>query len=200
MLSCIESANSPDSEFPIANLPYGVFTTREASTPKIGVAIGDSILDVTSAMALGFLPGDREFTAFSAAGLAALMQLSRTERTSIRAAIIELLRDGSSGAEEAKCRRNEFLVRMSEARLQLPVSIGDYNDFYASIDHATNVGKMFRPDSPLLPNYKYVPIGYHGRASSIVVSGTPIRRPSGQTKGSAEKPLFGASQNLDYEL
>jgi fumarylacetoacetase len=200
MLSWIESANSPESEFTIANLPYGVFTTRDASTPKIGVAIGDSILDVTRAIALGFLPGDREFTAFSATDLAALMQLSGAERASIRAAIIELLQDGSSGAGRANSRRDELLIPMSDARLQLPVSIGDYTDFYASIDHATNVGRMFRPDNPLLPNYKYVPIGYHGRASSIVVSGTPIRRPSGQTRApNAETPTFGPSRMLDYE-
>jgi fumarylacetoacetase len=200
MLSWIESANSPQSEFSIANLPYGVFTARDDREPKIGVAIGDSILDVTSAIALRFLPGDGEFAAFSAADLAALMQLSPAARASIRAAITDLLRDGSSGARRAQARRDEFLVPISDARLQLPVAIGDYTDFYASIDHATNVGKMFRPDNPLLPNYKHVPIGYHGRASSIVVSGTPVRRPSGQTRApDDDAPSFGPTRMLDYE-
>src|SRR5690242_4758639 len=160
MLSWVESANSPNTEFSIANLPYGVFTTREAATPRIGVAIGDSILDVASAIALGYLPDASEFAAFSATDLGAVMQLSTGERGLIRAAITELLRDGSADGSGAKSRRDEFLVSMENARLQLPVAIGDYTDFYASIDHATNVGKMFRPDNPLLPNYKYVPIGY----------------------------------------
>jgi fumarylacetoacetase len=128
------------------------------------------------------------------------MVAGSTDRRNLREALSDLLREGSSTAKKAQPLRGDFLVPRSQSTLYLPVAIGDYTDFYASIYHATNVGRMFRPDNPLLPNYKYVPIGYHGRASSIVVSGTPVRRPLGQTRpADAATPTFGPSRMLDYE-
>ncbi|HUQ20456.1 MAG TPA: fumarylacetoacetase, partial [Gemmatimonadaceae bacterium] len=199
MNSWVDSANLPDSDFPLENLPYGVFSARDRHS-RIGVAIGDSILDVERAAALALFPGGSEVEVFSRHNLTGLMQLPAAERASFRAALTELLRQGSEAESRGRSRREEILIPIAEARLELPVPIGDYTDFYASIEHATNVGKMFRPDNPLLPNYKYVPIGYHGRASSIVVSGTPITRPSGQTRApNSDTPSFGPSKMLDYE-
>jgi fumarylacetoacetase len=129
-----------------------------------------------------------------------LMALGVTERRQLRSSLNELLQNDSTSGRRAQSQRDAILVRMKDATLHLPVAIGDYTDFYASIHHATNVGRLFRPDNPLLPNYKYVPIGYHGRASSIVVSGTPVKRPQGQTQpAGAQSPTFGASRMLDYE-
>jgi fumarylacetoacetase len=196
--SWVESANGP-TDFPLANLPYGVFS-RARQTRSVGVAIGDSILDVTAAVRHGLLPFSAFVGIFQRDALNELMQAPRDLRLNIRSALLDLLDAGTQSGKKAARFRNEILVPMQEARLQLPVAIGDYTDFYASIDHATNVGSMFRPDNPLLPNYKHVPIGYHGRASSIVVSGKPIRRPMGQTKApDAEAPSFGPSRMLDYE-
>ncbi len=174
--SWVETANAPSNDFPLENLPFGVFR-RGPGEPHLGVAIGDQILD------LG--PG-RSLNDLMARGLG-----------QARREAMELLREDASGREETAKR----LVAQRDAEMLLPCAIGDYTDFYASIHHATNVGSMFRPDNPLLPNYKWVPIGYHGRASSIVVSGTPFRRPSGQTRDGAEgPPSFGPSKRMDYEL
>ncbi len=127
------------------------------------------------------------------------MSQGRRGATALRALLIEILR--SDAAAETRSKVERLLHPVSEVTMHLPAAIGDYTDFYASIYHATNVGKLFRPDNPLLPNYKHVPIGYHGRVSSIVVSGTQIKRPSGQTKAAdAECPVFGPSRLLDYEL
>ena len=196
--SWVESANEP-TDFPLANLPYGVFS-RSGKARSVGVAIGDSILDVTAAERLGLLPVSSGVTVFQSHTLNDLMNAPREFRLQVRSALLDLLDAGTQSGRKAARVRNEILVPMQEARLKLPVAIGDYTDFYASIDHATNVGSMFRPDNPLLPNYKHVPIGYHGRASSIVVSGTAIRRPSGQTRApDADTPRFGPSRMLDYE-
>ncbi len=198
--SWVESANQPETDFPLANLPYGVFSHRSGDTrPRVGVAIGDSIFDVTAAV-------NKECVTLSPAAavcdrrtLNSLMELGSAERIAFRSALTEVLREGSDTARKAMSY-DDILVPMKDANLHLPIAIGDYTDFYASIHHATNVGKMFRPDNPLLPNYKYVPIGYHGRASSIVVSGTPLRRPLGQTRHSeAETPTYGPTRMLDYE-
>jgi fumarylacetoacetase len=127
------------------------------------------------------------------------MSLSNADRRALRSTLTELLHEGSEAAPKSPAR-DDFLVPIKDADLHIPVVIGDYTDFYASIHHATNVGRMFRPDNPLLPNYKYVPIGYHGRTSSIVVSGTPVRRPQGQMRApDAQSPTFGPSRMLDYE-
>ena len=198
--SWVESANAAGHPFPIQNLPFGVY--RRAGSrerPRVGVAIGDRVLDVVACRRAAFLSGAAE--ACDAPNLNRLLAAGRETWTTLRAELSQILRDGSYRAREMREREQDFLLPIEEADLLLPAEIGDYTDFYASVHHATNVGSMFRPDNPLLPNYKHVPIGYHGRASSIVPSGTPVRRPSGQTKSpSAEGPAFGPSRMLDYEL
>lgn len=203
--SWVASANVAESAFPIQNLPFGIF--RRAGTdeaPRVGVAIGDRILDVPACIAAGLIDGDAPTlhaaaAACSSSTLNALMACGTAPRVALRAAISALL------ASDAPVHHQQIaayaLVAQTEADLFLPAQIGDYTDFYASVHHATNVGAMFRPDSPLLPNYKWVPIGYHGRSSSIVVSGTAVRRPSGQRKGPDDAiPSVGPSRSFDYEL
>jgi fumarylacetoacetase len=195
-LKCwLASANDPTSDFPIENLPYGAFRYRGQT--HIGIAIGDRILDLFACTANGLLarlPEEIEY-ACRMETLNALMELGPEAWRQLRARVMELLVD-----EETRVQVEAALVPMQEAEMQMPVRIGDYTDFYASIDHATRVGKLFRPDNPLLPNYKYVPIGYHGRASSIVLSGSGVHRPCGQTKAGDSAPVFGPAKSLDYEL
>lgn len=197
--SWIESANQTATDFPLQNLPFGVFRTAEIPTPRIGVAIGDQILDLSAAAGLDILPAVACALCQHPA-LNPLMAAGPSVWTALRARLSELLgADSCPAALRAQIQR--CLVPQSAATMQLPAAIGDYTDFYASIFHATNVGRLFRPDQPLLPNYKWVPIGYHGRSSSIAVSGTPVRRPHGQSKPiDAPTPHFGPSQSLDYEL
>lgn len=198
--SWVESANDETTDFPLANLPFGVFAPSRHELPRVGVAIGNSIVDVCAAVNAGLLSKSLAETACQSSTLNLLMQISSEDRRVFRESLTDLLREGSNTARRAQPLRGDFLFPIEQAILYLPVEIGDYSDFYASIHHATNVGKMFRPDNPLLPNYKYVPIGYHGRASSIVVSGTPVRRPLGQTRAAdASAPTFGPSRMLDYE-
>lgn len=199
-------AGTENSDFPLQNLPYGVF--RRAGDPHVGVAIGDRIFDVATwarSEAAGTLPEPLR-DACLAANLNPLMALDADLAAMLRARLQQEL--GSGNAARA-ARLEPHLQLQAEAEMLLPAAIGDYTDFYASIDHATAVGRLFRPDHPLLPNYKHVPIGYHGRASSIVVSGTDIRRPAGQLPGalaaaaaaSADPPpVFGATRQLDYEM
>lgn len=190
--SWVETANDPASEFPIQNLPFGVFTKKGDTRPAIGVAIGNQILDLRAASFEGLIP-EPESIACENTTLNALMSLHPHVLSRLRSVISGILLATSR-------KRNNLLVPMTDATMLLPAEIGDYTDFYASVHHATNVGSMFRPDNPLLPNYKYVPIGYHGRASSIVVSGRAVKRPSGQTKpADASEPAFGPSKMLDYE-
>jgi len=189
--SWVESANGhPD--FPIQNLPLGIFSPAEGGA-RPGVAIGDLILDLRAAA--GLLP---EPCASALAGdtLNALFALEGVERRALRRGLSELLSDtGNRAAVEP------LLHLASRCALHLPAAIGDYTDFYVGIHHATNVGRLFRPDNPLLPNYKYVPIGYHGRASSIRPSGVPLVRPRGQRKPpDRDTPLFGPSVRLDHEV
>ena len=207
--SWLESANTPDTDFPLQNLPYGIFRTAAKSTPRPGVAIGASILDLAAAAQAGLLP-DAASAACRQPTLNALMALGAPAWSALRARLSELLgADSCSTLLQATVQ--SYLVLQAEAEMLLPANVGDYTDFYASIFHATNVGTMLRPDQPLLPNYKWVPIGYHGRGSSIVVSGTPVRRPHGQIKPAAgpapasaaegsPAPVFGPCKNLDYEL
>ena len=199
--SWLPSANEPATDFPLQNLPFGVF--RRAGTderPRVGVAIGDRVLDVSEGVRAGLLKGDGADACAGAESLNALMAAGRDAWSSLRAQLAALLGESGGAAERARSLADRLLVPQGEAEMLLPASIGDYTDFYASVHHATNVGSMFRPDNPLLPNYKYVPIGYHGRASSIVVSGTPVHRPSGQVKsGTDEVPTYGPSRSLDYE-
>ena len=197
--SWVESANKADGDFPIQNLPYGVARLRAQAF--VGIAIGDQILNLKECASSGLLAPLPEpvIATCRADVLNPLMALGSDAWSALRRRVTDLLSEGpqSSGVREqtAQC-----LVPMCEAEMLLPAHIGDYTDFYASIHHATRVGKLFRPDNPLLPNYKYVPIGYHGRASSIVVSGTEIRRPSGQIKAPDAEPVFALSRSLDYEL
>jgi len=183
--SWVESANAPEAEFPIQNLPFGVFRAKGSKeAPRGGVAIGDQILDLA---AVGVNTGPN---------LNKLAGAGRKAWSALR----KLLSQGLSDPRNAK-RLSRFLVPMKKAELFLPTAVGDYSDFYTGIHHAVTVGKIFRPDNPLLPNYHWVPIGYHGRASSIVVSETPVTRPNGQTKApDAAAPSFGPSKRLDFEL
>jgi len=195
--SFVESANQRESDFSIHNLPFGVF--RAGGSFAIGIAIGDRILDLCACARAGLLDdlAPQTQAACRDTVLNSLMALGRDHWSPLRERITELLRAGSPHRAAVE----PLLVPMDQAEMALPARIGDYTDFYASIHHAANVGLLFRPDGPLLSNYKYVPIGYHGRASSIVVSGAPVRRPSGQFKApGAETPVFGPSRALDYEL
>jgi len=196
--SWLESANHPQTDFPLANLPYGVF--RHAGRTRIGVAIGDRILDLRACAEHGLLCGVPSESLEGCGGhcLNALMACGARSWSILRRRIASLLDEDA--AAEIKQRVEPLLVPMNQVQMQLPAQIGDYTDFYASLHHATRVGKRFRPDHPLLPNYKYLPIGYHGRASSIVVSGTEIRRPCGQFRTPDAEPVFGPTRMLDYEL
>ena len=201
IISWVPSANAPDADFPLQNLPFGVFVHGDDDTPRIGVAIGDRILDVAACHARGLFDGRAAAGAEACKGdtLNALMALGRPVWSALRARISELLRAYHPDQRQLQADVEPCLVAMAEVEMRVPVAVGDYTDFYASIHHATNVGSMMRPDNPLLPNYKYVPIGYHGRASSIIASGTPIRRPHGQVRRGEEPPIYRASERLDYE-
>jgi fumarylacetoacetase len=192
---------APDSHFSLQNLPYGVFSTRSDPRARVGVAIGDHVLDLAALEEEAMLtvaPGTR---VFDRASLNAFIGLGRPAWTAARSRLTELLQ-----AEHAELRetvlRGRMLIPMREALLRLPIEIGGYTDFYSSKEHATNVGAMFRdPKNALLPNWSYLPIAYNGRASSVVVSGTPIRRPHGQVKPpDADRPVFGPTRKLDFEL
>jgi len=183
--SWVTSANQPDCDFPIQNLPFGTFSTAGRREARIGVAIGNKILDLKQA---GLVDTD---------DMNALMAFEPQKMTALRALI-------SQGLAQSSARQPDWeaaLVDQSAATLHVPCRIGDYTDFYTSVHHATTVGKQFRPDNPLLPNYKWVPIGYHGRASSIIPSGQAFKRPHGQTRPpGAAAPVLGPSMRLDYEL
>lgn len=182
------------SDFPLENLPLGVFRRRDGAA-CVGSAIGEWILDLRAAGDAELLTGEIA-QACREDRLNALMAMGRGAARGLRNRLTELLSD-----ESARKHVEPLLLKQADVKMLLPTQIGDYTDFYASIYHATNVGRLFRPENPLLPNYKYVPIGYHGRASSIVASGTEIRRPNGQTKTpDAVQPVFGPSRSLDYEL
>jgi fumarylacetoacetase len=199
--SWVVSANG-HSEFPIQNLPLGVFTPAGGSA-RGGIAIGDEIFDLAAALEQGLFTGRARDAAEAAAetGLTRLFGLGTGPRGALRQRLSEILDADGEDRARVEGLRPQLLHRAADCRLELPGAIGDYTDFFAGIHHATNAGKLFRPDNPLMPNYKYVPIGYHGRASSISPSGAPVRRPSGQRKPASETaPSFGPSRNLDYEL
>jgi fumarylacetoacetase len=202
--SWVESANDPAGDFPIQNLPLGVFSREGSqSASRVGVAIGDSILDLRATAATGLL-SDLDahlIAAIRDSSLNGLLALGRPYWRSLRETLTRLLDADEAALRDNAEARTEVLVERSAAVMEMPVTIGDYTDFYASVHHATNVGAMFRPDNPLLPNYKHLPVGYHGRASSVVVSGTPITRPCGQTRGDdTQPPTFWPCRLLDYEL
>jgi fumarylacetoacetase len=180
LMSWVESANQPGTDFPIQNLPYASFRSPGTDGIRLGVGIGDQVLDVTGA--------------FKISSMLTVMAMPREARIALRRQISQFLTSCSEGA-------GHWLLPMDEVELILPCEIPDYTDFYASIHHATNVGSMFRPDNPLLPNYKWLPVAYHGRASSVVVSGTQVRRPWGQiVSNPAGPPQYAACRLLDYEV
>jgi fumarylacetoacetase len=180
LISWVESANIAGSDFPIQNLPYASFRSRGSDSARLGVGIGDQVLDVTGA--------------FKIPSMLTVMAMPREARSALRRGVSRFLVIHSEAAER-------WLLPMNEVELLLPCDIPDYTDFYASIHHATNVGRMFRPDNPLLPNYKWLPVAYHGRASSVVVSGTQIRRPWGQiVSDPVGPPRYAACRLLDYEV
>ncbi|MDX3909278.1 MAG: fumarylacetoacetase [Sphingobium sp.] len=191
LISWVEGATD-HLDFPIQNLPFGIFSVGD-STPRPGVAIGDHILDLTRVASL--LPAAAA-NVMGGQTLNALLALPCDDRRALRHRLSELLSDGRH-----RDQVEPALNAAAECTLHLPCAIGDYTDFYVGIHHANNIGRQFRPDNPLLPNYKWVPIGYHGRASSVRQSGVPVLRPNGQHKApDSDSPAFGPSQRLDYEL
>lgn len=194
----------PESHFPIQNLPYGVFVPEGSHEPRVGVAIGDYVLDLSVLDEAGFF---RETAAggkgvFRQRSLNAFMALGKQAWSEVRKTVQQLLREDEPALRDNEALRGKALIPQNRITLQLPVEIGDYTDFYASKDHAANVGTMFRgKENALMPNWVHLPVGYHGRASSVVLSGTDVRRPSGQMRPpGAEKPVFGPCRQLDYEL
>jgi len=192
-----------ESHFPLENLPYGVFSTECHPDHRIGVAIGDQVLDLSKVSHLftGPLLAHHQ-QVFRASTLNPLMSLTKKHWSEARATITSLLSASNPTLRDNQVLRSEALVPQQKVKMHLPATIGDYTDFYSSLDHATNVGIMFRgKENALMPNWKHLPVGYHGRASSVVVSGTPIRRPLGQTKPSdTEPPKFGPCRLMDFEL
>ena len=196
----------PGSDFPIQNLPFGVFETDERG-PRLAVAIGRYVFDLYAASQYGFFEDLTELGAaqpkvFRRGSLNAFLRLGQPAWRAVRERVSELLRHDEPRLRDHEEAVRECLLRQTEVRMRRPVKPANYTDFYSSIEHATNVGTMFRdPANALLPNWRHLPIGYHGRASSIVVSGTDIRRPHGQRKAPDETaPTFGPSRQLDFEL
>jgi fumarylacetoacetase len=190
------------SDFPIQNLPYGVFSTAAAPAPRVGVAIGDYVLDLAVLEAEGMIDLTPAFDVFPQPSINAFMALGPKIWSRTRARISELLRHDHPQLRDDKFLRERALVPMADVTLHLPIAVAGYTDFYSSKEHATNVGVMFRgKDNALQPNWLHMPIGYNGRASTVVVSGTKVRRPRGQLKPpSAEVPSFGPCKRLDFEL
>lgn len=190
------------SDFPIQNLPFGVFRT-EAQLPRVGVAIGDKVLDLKALHILGYLE-NLPFTLddFLCDNLNRMMRHGKQATRDLRNRVSKLLSSDMPDLRDRDHHVRQVLVSQHEVQMLLPVKVGDYTDFYSSMDHARNVGMMFRdPEKALLPNWKHLPVGYHGRASSIVVSGTPVHRPLGQTNASDDSmPSFGPSRQVDFEL
>ena len=196
--SWVASANYPGADFPIQNLPLGVLRGGPPGAPRLGVAIGDRVLDLRRCREMRLLDGLPPAVIAAAAeetSLNTLLALGPNALRSLRRAVSTILRADGARAEPAA------LVPMSDAELLLPVDVGDYTDFYASIVHARNVGRLFRPDDPLPRNYRHVPLAYHGRSSSLVVSGTPVTRPRGQwILHAGQGPSFEPTRQLDYEM
>jgi fumarylacetoacetase len=201
--SWVESAHADGTDFPIQNLPFGTFRHEFEERPRVGIAIGDQILDCLEAARSGCFdsldPSVRD--ALQGWSLNGLMALGRGDARAVRQVASRMLRADTIEGAAARKLRDRILVPVERTSLLVPAEIGDYTDFYASLHHATRVGKLLRPDNPLLPNYKWIPIGYHGRSSSVVASGAAVRRPWGQSrKGNEGPPAFGATASLDYEV
>ena len=202
--SWVDSAQAAGTYFPIQNLPFGVFSHQSnGKETHIGVAIGNQILDLNRAQQVNLLDSlsAEVRAACRSTHLGPLMSWGSAASSPLRKRLVAILKTDPTKPNPEREKAATCLLPMDSCTMHLPAPIGDYTDFYASIHHATNVGKLFRPDSPLLPNYKYLPIGYHGRASSIVVSGTPVRRPRGQVRpDEALPPEFMPIRALDYEV
>ena len=198
--SWVETANRPGTDFAIQNLPHGVFRRRGSAEPfRGGVAIGDMILDLGAAHAAAVFSGEAAPAAAHAAEgtLNAFMSTGPRAWSALRLALSRMLREGAAQAGQL----SQCLVPQSQAEMAVPARIGDYTDMYTSVYHATNIGRLFRPDNPLMPNFKWLPVGYHGRASSIGVSGQQFQRPRGQVlPPGASSPVFTECKRLDYEL
>jgi len=191
-----------NSDFPIQNLPFGIFKTKH-QRPRVASAIGDFVIDLAVLNELGYLKKLKiKQKVFEKKSLNSFISLGKKKTNAVRARLSEIFQLDNEELKNNKHHIKQILIPMKEAEMLLPVRIGDYTDFYSSIDHATNVGTMFRdPANALLPNWKHLPVGYHGRASSIIVSGTDFHRPKGQTKpADSEVPVFGPSKLLDFEL
>jgi len=196
--SWLTSANAPDTDFPIQNLPLGVFSrTGYEQHRRCGVAIGNCVLDVSAAKHLLSHEAREAAEACAAPTLNPLMQMGPAAWRALRTGVSQLMAAENAAHQESVTRH---LVAMANATMHLPAHIPNYTDFYSSVFHATNVGRIFRPDNPLLPNYKWLPIAYHGRASSIRVSGQDFHRPKGQLKPADGPPAYAPSRSLDYEL
>lgn len=192
------------SHFPIQNLPYGVFCKKGETNPRIGVAIGDFVLDLSLLERNGLFKGTsvHNAKAFSAPTLNPFMSLGKKAWQEVRSTVSHLLREDEPTLRDNASLHSNVLIPQNRVQMHLPFEIGDYTDFYSSREHATNVGTLFRgKDKALMPNYLWIPVGYHGRASSVVVSGTDLRRPMGQTKkDDNDAPAFGPSRLVDFEL
>lgn len=188
-----------DTDFPLENLPYGAFASHAGT--HLGVAIGDRILDLHAIGESGLCADACDAAMLTAPTLNPLLAAGRPAWTALRARLTELLRDGGDQALR-NANADAFFVRQDDVRMRVPMQVGDYVDFYSSLEHATNLGRLFRPDGdPLLPNWRWLPVGYHGRAGTVVIDGTPIVRPRGQRKRPEElTPTFGPSALLDIEI
>lgn len=188
----------PQSDFSIQNLPYGVFSTVTTPMPRVGIAIGDFVLDLALLESEGLIELGASTGIFAQPSINAFMSLGPTVWSQTRARISELLRHDYPELRDNSALRARALIPIRNAALHLPIAVAGYTDFYSSKEHATNVGAMFRgKDNALQPNWLHMPIAYNGRASTVVASGTNIRRPSGQLKPSTDVPLFGACKRLD---
>jgi fumarylacetoacetase len=199
--SFVEAANDPDSEFPIQNLPLGIFSTTGDPIPRIGVAIGDQILDLKRAAAIGLLPASIPPDALGQNTLNALFAGGKAVLRTLRAAIADVLDQRATG-NAARAQASSLLVAMGDCLMHRPTRVGNYTDFYAGIHHARAAGALLTPENPLPQNYKWVPIAYHGRASSVRVGQGVVRRPLGQQPPAqaGAAPHFGLSEKLDFEL
>lgn len=197
-------ASASGSDFPIQNLPFGVFELGNGKGARVGVAIGDHVIDLYELSKAGLLPlADHSPEIFCARSLNELASAGSALRVALRCRLSELLREegGDPALQKDDALQKKAIWPQSAVKMLLPVEVGDFVDFYSSLEHASNVGSMFRdPKNPLLPNWKHIPIGYHGRSSSLVVSGTPIPRPFGQLQSGDDAPIYAPTNQLDFEL
>ncbi|HWP26361.1 MAG TPA: fumarylacetoacetase [Xanthobacteraceae bacterium] len=200
--SWIESANAPGTDFPIQNLPFGIFRRPGAQRASAGIAIGDQIFDLAAASEAGLFSGMAAQAAAATSGgtLNRLMALGNDYAASLRARVSDLLRQGGSEQARVQAMADRLLVPMSASSMQLPAAIGAFTDFFTSVFHAERGGRQRNPDQPLTPNFKYIPIAYNGRASSVLVSGESFRRPNGQYKNASGEIRFGPEPRMDFEL